>query len=505
MRQESDALGARQLPEGALYGIHTLRAVENFPVSETRLFPEFIRAYAMVKAACAQANLDAGHLDAGRAEAILAACREIADGRHADQFPVDPYQGGAGTSTNMNVNEVVANRALQLLGREPGDYAFLSPLAHVNLHQSTNDTYPTALRVAALWLLKDLEAGTARLQEAFQEKEAAFAHVVKVGRTEMMDAVPLTLGMEFGAFAEAISRDRWRIFKCRERIKQVPLGGTAVGTGLGAPREFIFRAVEHLRNLTGLPVSRAENLVDATANADPFVEVSGILSAYGANLLKISSDLRLLASGPATSIGEIRLPALQAGSSIMPGKVNPVIPECVGQVALRVAANHQALTLAAGLGQLQINQFLPLVTQSLLESLRLLRQASRIFADKCVAGITAEEARCAELVAKSHALATVLVPALGYEAVSQLMAAAEAAGIPLAEHLDARGILSREAAAALLAPKRMRKLGFEAQDYAGVGGLRRPGEAPPPLDPTVEGPRPPRTPHQGAGKGERDA
>ena len=499
MRQESDALGARQLPEGALYGIHTLRAVENFPVSETRLFPEFIRAYAMVKAACAQANLDAGHLDAGRAEAIVAACREIADGRHADQFPVDPYQGGAGTSTNMNVNEVVANRALQLLGREPGDYAFLSPLAHVNLHQSTNDTYPTALRVAALWLLKDLEAGTARLQEAFQEKEAAFAHVVKVGRTEMMDAVPLTLGMEFGAFAEAISRDRWRIFKCRERIKQVPLGGTAVGTGLGAPREFIFRAVEHLRNLTGLPVSRAENLVDATANADPFVEVSGILSAYGANLLKISSDLRLLASGPATSIGEIRLPALQAGSSIMPGKVNPVIPECVGQVALRVAANHQALTLAAGLGQLQINQFLPLVTQSLLESLRLLRQASRIFADKCVAGITAEEARCAELVAKSHALATVLVPALGYEAVSQLMAAAEAAGIPLAEHLDARGILSREAAAALLAPKRMRKLGFEAQDYGGVGGLRRPGEAPPPLDPTVEGPGPPRHPHQGAG------
>ncbi|UJX42587.1 aspartate ammonia-lyase [Desulfovibrio sp. JY] len=504
MRQESDALGARQLPEGALYGIHTLRAIENFPVSETRLFPEFIRAYAMVKAACAKANLDTGHLDPGKAGAIVAACDEVADGRHADQFLVDPYQGGAGTSTNMNVNEVVANRALQLLGHAPGEYDFLSPLGHVNLHQSTNDTYPTALKVAALWLLKDLEAATARLQEVFQEKEAAFAHVVKVGRTECMDAVPLTLGMEFGAFAEAISRDRWRIFKCRERIKQVSLGGTAVGTGLGAPREFIFRAAEHLRNLTGLPLSRAENLVDATANADPFVEVSGILSAYAANLLKISSDLRLLASGPATGIGEIRLPALQAGSSIMPGKVNPVIPECVGQVALRVAANHQALTLAAGLGQLQINQFLPLVTQSLLESLRLLRQASRIFADKCVAGITADEARCRELVEKSHALATVLVPALGYEAVSKLMAASEAKGVPLAEHLEAAGILSRDAAAALLSPKRMRKLGYEGGDYEGVC-LRRPGEALLPLDPTAEGPRAPRTPHKGEGMGEGDA
>lgn len=468
MRQESDALGARELPEGALYGIHTLRALENFPVSETRLYPEFLRAYALVKAACALANLDTGHLDAGRAEAILAACREIADGRHADQFPVDPYQGGAGTSTNMNVNEVVANRALQHMGREPGDYAFLSPLAHVNLHQSTNDTYPTALRVAALWLLKDLEAATSRLQETFQEKEGAFAHVVKVGRTECMDAVPLTLGMEFGAFAEAVSRDRWRIFKCRERLKQVALGGTAIGTGLGAPREFIFRAAEHLRTLTGLPLSRAENLVDATANADPFVEVSGILSAFAVNLLKISSDLRLLASGPATGLGEIRLPALQAGSSIMPGKVNPVIPECVGQVALRVMANHQTLTLAAGLGQLQINQFMPLVAQSLLESLRLLRQAARIFAEKCVTGITPDEGRCAALVAGSHALATVLVPALGYEAVSRLMAAAEAGGVSLADHLAAEGILAREDARELLSPRRMRKLGYEAGEYAGI-------------------------------------
>uniref|UniRef100_I2PXQ7 Aspartate ammonia-lyase n=1 Tax=Desulfovibrio sp. U5L TaxID=596152 RepID=I2PXQ7_9BACT len=497
MRQESDALGAKPLPEGALYGIHTLRAVENFPVSGQRLFPEFIRAFALVKAACALANQETGHLDARRAEAIVAACREVADGRHDAQFPVDPFQGGAGTSTNMNVNEVVANRALELLGRAPGDYAFLSPLGHVNLHQSTNDTFPTALRVAALWLLKDLEAETARLQEALQAKEAAFAHVVKVGRTELMDAVPLTLGMEFGAFAEALSRDRWRIFKCRERIKQVPLGGTAIGTGLGAPRAFIFRAAEHLRSLTGLPVSRAENLVDATANADSFVEVSGILSAFAANLLKISSDLRLLASGPATGIGEITLPALQAGSSIMPGKVNPVIPECVGQVALRVMANHQALTLAAGLGQLQINQFMPLLAHSLLESLRLLVRAARLFTDKCVAGITAGEARCRELVEKSHALATVLVPALGYAAVSRLLAEADAAGRPLAEHLAATGMFAPEDATALLAPKRMRKLGYETEDYAclrqaeGEKEEKMPpaagGDFPAPPDPLDEG------------------
>lgn len=495
MRQESDALGARALPEGALYGIHTLRAAENFPVSGARLFPEFIKAYALVKAACAETNLEIGSLDATKAGAIVAACREIADGGHADQFLVDPYQGGAGTSTNMNVNEVVANRALQLLGRAPGDYAFLSPLEHVNLHQSTNDTYPTALKVAALLLLKDLEAATARLQEAFQEKETAFAHVVKVGRTECMDAVPLTLGMEFGAFAEAISRDRWRIFKCRERIKQASLGGTAIGTGLGAPREFIFRAVEHLRVLTGLPLSRAENLVDATANADPFVEVSGILSAFAANLLKISSDLRLLASGPATGLGEIRLPALQAGSSIMPGKVNPVVPECVGQTALRVMANHQAVTLVAGLGQLQINQFLPLLAHSLLESLRLLSRVTRIFADKCVAGITADEPRCRELVEKSHALATVLVPALGYERVSHLLAEADAKDLPLAEHLEASGVLSRDAAAALLSPRRMRKLGYEAGDYEEC--LRRPEEALPPLDSPTEGDHPPRPPRKG--------
>jgi aspartate ammonia-lyase len=491
MRQECDALGAKLLPEGTLYGIHTLRAVENFPVSGYVLFPEFLRAFAMVKAACALANQETGHLDAPRADAVVAACREIAQGLHDAQFPVDPFQGGAGTSTNMNVNEVVANRALMLLGRTPGDYDFLSPLNHVNLHQSTNDTYPTALKVAALWLLKDLETETAKLQEAFQEKEAAFAHVVKVGRTELMDAVPMTLGMTFGAFAEALSRDRWRIFKCRERIKQVNLGGTAIGTGLGAPRQFIFRAAEHLRNLTGLPVSRAENCIDATANADPFVEVSGILSAFAANLLKISSDLRLLASGPATGIGEIRLPALQAGSSIMPGKVNPVIPECVGQIALRVMANHQAVTLAAGLGQLEINQYLPLVAHALLESLRLLRQTAKIFAEKCVVGITADEARCREQVAASQALATVLVPALGYETVSALLDEARTAGMPLAEHLAARGVMTAATAAELLAPKRMRKLGYEADDYEGV---RRPGEARPLLDLSAGGDNPPRTP-----------
>jgi len=469
MRQESDALGVRLLPEGALFGIHALRASENFPVSGYAIFPEFIVAFAQVKAACAMANQEIGALAPGLAEAICGACRELMAGQHHDQIIVDPFQGGAGTSLNMNVNEVVANRALQLLGHAPGNYAVLSPLDHVNLHQSTNDTYPTALRVAALTFLKLLETGTSKLQEALQAKETAFAHVVKVGRTELMDAVPMTLGMEFGAFAEAMARDRWRIFKCRERIKQVNLGGTAIGTGLGAPRQFIFRAAEQLRNLTGLPVSRAENCIDATSNADSFVEVSGLLSALAADLLKISSDLRLLASGPGAGLAEIHLPDLQAGSSIMPGKVNPVMPECLGQIALRVMANHQTLTLAASLGQLQLNQFMPLLAHSLLESLRLLCRGTALFAERCVAGITANEGRCEELVTRSHALATVLVPALGYATVSRLLAEAEAAGVPFADHLAATGICPAETAAELLSPKRMRKLGYEKQDYAGLG------------------------------------
>ena len=308
------------------------------------------------------------------------------DGRLDQHVVVDALQGGAGTSTNMNVNEVLANRALQLLGRPLGDYQTVNPHDDLNLHQSTNDTYPTALRVAAIFALHDLERNVVALMEAFQEKEKQLADVVKIGRTELQDAVLMTLGREMAAYAEAIGRDRWRIYKCEERLRVVNLGGTAIGTGLGAPRQYIFRVVEHLREITGLGLARAENLIEATQNADALVEVSGILRTLAVNLLKIANDLRLLSSGPHAGLGEIRLPPRQAGSSIMPGKVNPVIPEAVAQAAIAVMGHDQMILQAVGGGNLELSQFLPLVADSLLTSIDLLTDACDIFARHCVVG-----------------------------------------------------------------------------------------------------------------------
>ena len=360
-RTERDLLGERQVPAAALHGIHTERAVENFPLALRRVNPALIHAYGAVKLACARTNHEFGWWDEAKARAIAQACSEMMEGQLDGHIVVDALQGGAGTSTNMNVNEVLANRALQLLGKPLGDYAAVSPLEDINLHQSTNDTYPTALKVAAIQLLRALEREVTALFEEFQQKEKAFAHIVKVGRTEMQDAVLVTLGREMSAYAEAFARDRWRIYKCEERLRVINLGGTAVGTGLLAPREYIFRAVEHLRDITGLGFARAENLIEATQNADVFVEVSGILKACATNLLKIASDIRLLSSGPDAGIGELRIPERQAGSSIMPGKVNPVIPEAVSQAAMAVMANDQAIAQACSLGSLELNPFLPLV------------------------------------------------------------------------------------------------------------------------------------------------
>ena len=332
---------------------------------------ELARAFGVVKLACARTNRALGVWDGddAKADAIERACRELADGQLDEHIVVDRLQGGAGTSTNMNVNEVLANRALQILGEPLGDYERVSPLDDLNLHQSTNDTYPTALRLAAIELLHRLEEQIVALQEAFQAKEKEFAHVVKVGRTQYQDAVLTTLGREMGAYAEALNRDRWRIYKCEERLRVVNLGGTAIGTGFAAPRQYIFRVVDVLRELTSIGFARAENLTEATQNADVFVEVSGILKAYAATLLKISGDLRLLSSGPEAGLGEIRLPRRQAGSSIMPGKVNPVIPEAVSQAAMLVFGYDATIATAAGLGSLELNAFLPLVADCLLESL----------------------------------------------------------------------------------------------------------------------------------------
>ncbi|WP_419785323.1 aspartate ammonia-lyase [Pseudodesulfovibrio sp.] len=464
-RIERDGIGEMRLPEDAYWGIHTSRAVRNFPFSGYRLHPAFIRAFAQVKQACARTNALLGYLTGERGLAVVDACAEIAGGALHDQIVVDPFQGGAGTSTNMNFNEVIAGRAAELLGGKRNDRELVDPIRHVNMHQSTNDVYPTALRIAVLYLLEDLEDAVSALQASLQDKEAEFRDVVKVARTELTDAVPMTLGMTFSAFADAIARDRWRIFKCRERLKRVNLGGTAIGTGLGAPRDYIMAAAGNLAAITGLPVSRAENLVDATQNTDVFVEVSGMLKAFAANLLKIASDLRLLSSGPATGFGEIRLPPLQAGSSIMAGKINPVMPEAVTQIALRVMSNDQTIALASGMGQLELNHLLPLIAHSLPESLTLLTNGCRGLTTNCIDGIKACTGICQKHVEQSAALATVLVPALGYSRVERLLADARAAGRTVAEQVEADGIAPAETVARLLSPRNLCKLGFSPDEF----------------------------------------
>jgi aspartate ammonia-lyase len=355
-------------------------------------------------------NAELGHLKRDAADAIIAACAEVCEGGAMErQFPLDALQGGAGTSTNMNLNEVIANLALAHLGKAPGDYASVHPLHHVNLHQSTNDVYPTALRIAAIAGVRRLADSFAKLQGAFQEKETAFQAIPKMGRTELQPAVPMTLGQEFSAFAEAIARDRWRTFKCEERLRLVNLGGTAIGTGLTAPRAFIFRVIEVLRALTGMGLARSENVIDGTANADAFVEVSGILKASAANLSKIAADLRLL-----HFLGEIALPPLQAGSSIMPGKINPVMTESVMQIAMAVRANDAVIAECAAHGTLQINEYMPLLAFTLLESLEMLNSAARAFT-KHVAAIEADAARCAAYLSDSPTLVTAFLPKIGYE------------------------------------------------------------------------------------------
>ncbi len=464
-RREIDLLGTRDVPAGALWGIHTMRAVENFPLAHRPVHRRLVHAYGAVKLAAARTNRELGHWDEAKAAAIEAACQEMIAGTLDEHVVVDALQGGAGTSTNMNVNEVLANRALQLLGRPLGDYQSVSPHDDLNLHQSTNDTYPTALRVAAIFALHDLERKLIALQEAFQAKEKELAGVVKIGRTELQDAVLTTLGREMAAYAEALARDRWRIYKCEERLRVVNLGGTAVGTGLGAPRQYIFRAVEHLRQITGLGLARAENLVEATQNADALVEVSGMLRTLAANLLKIANDLRLLSSGPQAGLGEIRLPPRQAGSSIMPGKVNPVTPEAVAQAAIAVMGYDLMIAQAVAGGNLELSQFLPLAADSLLCSLDLLTNACDIFARHCVAGIEAERDRCRRNVHGSTAVLTALVERIGYEAAERL--AAEIAANPSGQKdvrqlvID-RGLLTAEEFDELTSAEHVTKLGSKS-------------------------------------------
>jgi len=460
MRIEKDYLGEVLLDDNCYYGIQTARAKENFAVSGYQVPKVLIKSLAYVKTACAETNNKLGFLDNNIADAISISCKEIIKGEWHEQFVVDPLQGGAGTSYNMNANEVIANLSLEKLGFSKGEYNIIDPLLHVNLHQSTNDVFPTAVKIAVLFLLQDLEKVTAKLQDSLQHKEMEFKEIIKLGRTQLQDAVPMTLGMTFGSFSEAIARDRWRIFKCRERIKTVNLGGTAIGTGLGAPQKYIFKVAQHLRKLTGLAISRSENMIDSTQNLDSFVEISGILKASASNLLKISNDLRLLASGPGGGLAEINLPAMQKGSSIMPGKVNPVIPEMVAQIALKVMANDNTIALCSAMGNLELNQFMPLLAHSILDSLELMKNAVELLDNRCIKGITANKDKCFQHLEHSKTLATVLVPIFGYNKVEEIISAANAENCGIDEIILKQKLLSKEEIEKILSPNAMYKMGF---------------------------------------------
>ncbi len=441
-RIEKDFLGEREVPSGVYYGIHALRAAENFPLTGRRLPREIIRALALIKKAAAMANETVGELVPEKARLIVTAAEEVADGRWDEHFIVDPLQGGAGTAANMNANEVIANRANELLGNPPGSYNPVHPLEHVNLGQSTNDVFPTAVKLAAIWDLRDLVAEVAHLQEVMQKKEAEFAAVVKIGRTQLQDAVPITLGAEFSAYAEALSRDRWRLYRLEERLRVVNLGGTAVGTGINAGRTFQFELLKTLRDLSGVGLARADNLVEATQNADVFCETSGLLKPLAVTLSKIASDLRLMASGPHSAIGEILLPAVQEGSSIMPGKVNPVMCEMLNQIAFKVYGNDLVITHAAEMGQLELNAFVPVIMDSLLDSFMLLRRGIRLFADRCATGIQANVERCRENLKGSLGILTVLEKKLGHQMTSDIYRRHLETGQPIVQLLIESGLVT---------------------------------------------------------------
>lgn len=414
-RIESDLLGEARIPENVYWGIHTFRALTNFNFTDQPVSMQLVRALAKVKKACCETNRELGYLDQAVANAISTACDEIISGEWADQFPVDALQGGAGTSTNMNINEVLANRALELMGFEKGDYSHCHPLEQVNLHQSTNDVYPTALKIAAIEGVRLLSDAIASLQGELQRKEKQWASILMAGRTELQEAVPVTLGSQFSSFADAVARDRWRTFKCEERLRVVNIGGTAVGTGLTAPRKYIFLVNEKLRQITGYGVTRGENVMDQTANADVFVEVSGMLSAYSSTLIKVCNDLRLL-----HFLKEISIPPFQAGSSVMPGKVNPVILEAVISAGIKAESNHYTIASCVSRGTFQINEFLPLIAMTLLQSLTLLDNASKSLT-KMVEVTDANPQVCNSHAFESTTLITAFLPHLGYQKAEELV------------------------------------------------------------------------------------
>ncbi|WP_027016955.1 aspartate ammonia-lyase [Comamonas composti] len=444
MRQEQDFLGIKTIPPDAYWGVHTARAVENFPITGQSVsrMPQLVRAFAFVKKAAAQANLQMGAIDATQADAISKACDDLIAGQLHEQFVVDVIQGGAGTSTNMNANEVIANRALEHLGLEKGRYDVIHPNDHVNASQSTNDAYPTAVKIATYFGIQDLLAALAALRSAFETKAQEFAPILKIGRTQLQDAVPMTLGQEFTAFAAMIADDEKRLRESAYLMAEVNMGGTAIGTGINAPVGYADAVVAALAKISGVPVVKAGDLIAATSDTGGFVDISGILKRIASKLSKISNDLRLLSSGPQAGVGDIKLPARQAGSSIMPGKVNPVIPEVMNQVCFEVIGNDVAITMASEAGQLQLNAFEPLMAWALHQSLSHLSRACHTLQVNCVEGIVANTSLLDERIAESVTLVTALNPLIGYEKSASIAKTAIASGKRIAIVAQELGIMS---------------------------------------------------------------
>ena len=456
-RKEKDLLGPREIPDEALYGVQTLRALENFPITgiPLREFPALVDALAAVKAAAALANADLGLLDRKVADLIVRAAQEIRTGRHHEHFLVDVIQGGAGTSTNMNANEVIANRALELMGKERGEYQFVHPNNHVNLSQSTNDVYPTAVKLALHRAIEELRTAMSELAASFLHKGEEFSPHIKMGRTQLQDAVPMTLGQEFTAFGHTMLEDVERLGEAQALIREINMGATAIGTGINAPPGYADAVRKHLSQVTGLELITAPDLVEATADTGAFVQLSGVLKRCAVKLSKICNDLRLLSSGPRAGLGEINLPPMQPGSSIMPGKVNPVIPEVVNQVCFDVIGGDVTVTLAAEAGQLQLNVFEPVIAYRLLRSIETLKNACTVLREKCVEGITANPDRMRRFVEQSIGIVTALVPVIGYDNAADVAKRALASGQGVYDLVLELGLLTREQLDRILDPEAM--------------------------------------------------
>ena len=464
-RKEHDFIGELEISNDVYYGVQTFRAVENFNISHDKLkdFPRFIRALARVKKAAAMANYELKLLDKTKEEAIVKACDKILEGGYYDQFVVDMIQGGAGTSTNMNANEVIANIALEILGHKKGEYQYLHPNDDVNLSQSTNDAYPTAIRLALHDYLSDLAKAMEHLKKSYEKKADEFKNVLKMGRTQLQDAVPMTLGREFKTFAVMIGEDIQRVLEARKLILEINLGGTAIGTGINSHPDYPKVVEKKIREVTGYEYVVAEDLIEATQDTGGFVQVSGVLKRVAVKLSKVCNDLRLLSSGPRCGLNEINLPKMQPGSSIMPGKVNPVIPEVVNQVCFQVIGSDVTITMACEGGQLQLNVFEPVAAYNLFNSIIMLEKAMHTLADKCIDGITANEKVCSDFVYNSVGIVTALNPYIGYENSASIAKEAMQTGKPVAELALERGLLSKEQIDEILKPENMLNPHLEAK------------------------------------------